>query len=494
MSAERTDAPFITAGVLIVAAAIATRVYAFGGDLLPINDGALFLSFVEHIHAGKYFSDPCVTYNGDCIPLAYPPLSFFAASFFLDVGLSPINVAASYPLLISMLLIVATIVLVLKVSIDPTVRILALAGMLLQERSLEYVLMGGGISRATGALFFVIALIATFRLIKSRSTLGLLACGISIGASMLSHPEWGLNAAIGMTILVLTLGASSVWSRMITIVCVGVIAFVLILPWLLWILETHGSAPFESASATAEWSAWSLLGILNLNFLPVGLSLFCAVGAVVLVWRGQLTWILMLLAFYVITPRHFDSVAVFPNAVLAAYGVMAMVEYATSRSAREHTRRLVKFGIALTFGVALSGALVLRIETNPSYAQVSNDVLDAALHARNTFPSEAKSLVIWPTRWHISYAGEWWPYLSGHTNLNTPQGSEWLAQGVFQKRVEIARSLIWRGDCAYWFSQAKQLGHVDYAIDLVGSGCFDKAALEFQSPTLSIYRLGDALR
>ncbi len=478
--------------VFIAIVGIALRTLPFSEQFFPLNDGALFLAFAEHIRDGEYFSDPCVRYNGSCIPFAYPPLSFFAVAGLLKAGVSPIDAAVIYPLALSIMIMIAGFVLVREATDDPAVQLVAFAAIVLQKRSIEFLLMGGGISRSTGALLFLIALIAAFRLREKWTFPALLTCGMAIGGTVLSHLEWGINAVLGVSILLLVGGSLPFRTRFVILCLLAGISAAVVLPWFVWIVSTQGMGPFQSASNAAHWDASLLLGLLNLEIFPTGLGLICAIGAGALMQRRDYAWPLMLAAFFIGTPRHFDSVAVIPTSILLAFGVIATVNLG-QRIATEFAEQIAaRLAVGAVFGsaFALAGLLYWTINSNPSFRQLSPDVQAAADWARDNIGSDAKSVIVSATPWYISREAEWWPYLSQHTNLNTVQGSEWLGDGKYFSQIRTADVLTWRGDCVTWFEHKSNLGAVTYIIDVVDSGCFEDAAKYkevFSRPDVKIF-------
>lgn len=493
---------YATVATIIILAAIFFRILPFIDTFFPINDGALFLAFVQHINAHLYFFDPCVVYNGNCIPFSYPPLSFFAASGLLDLGLSPFDVGVIYPVGVSILIVFATLLFVRETIADQTTQLVALAATLLQTRSIEYLLMGGGISRSTGALFFLVALITAHRLTMARSGRTLLICGLAIGGAILSHLEWGFDAALGVSILMLLGSGLSFRRRFFDLCLLAVTSALAVIPWVGWTLSTHGLDPFVSASKTAYWSFRPVFTLLNLRLFPSNTALLCAVGAAVQWRRGQYAWIVMLIVFLFATPRHFGSVAIFPASILTAYGLVAILQW--SLGILQSWKRYPEVNLGDTAAVHLQTAMILAvtalfsailyssIENGSSFRHLSGDVRAAAKWSKGAFRKDARSVIVTRSPWYLSREAEWWPYLTGHTNINTVQGSEWLGSGLFSEKIRQSKALAWHRDCTEWLANFANLGHVDYVVDLVSSGCFgDRARFEpaFLRKSITIYRV-----
>lgn len=486
---------YLVPTLLLLAAAFFVRFYPFAGQVFPLNDGALFLAFVEHIHSGAYFSEPCVLYNGDCVPFAYPPLSFFAASTLLWLGLSPVQVAVVYPLCLSVLLVVVTLWFLREVIEDDFVFLLAAAAALLQVRSIEYLLMGGGISRSTGALFFLLALIGAVRAAAGTRTRPAVLGGVCAGLALLSHLEWGINAAVGASLVVL-FSARTGPQKARLILLAALCATLVVAPWAIWALSTHGAAPFRSAGDTANWSLGAALAAsARLDFFqPAHLAWLAVIGSVALWLRGQTLWLTMLVVFFFLTPRHFGSVAVYPTAILLAYGIASLLSWVSRLGARAlppagpgAAARGEVIALLAVITVLFVG-LFDRSGQVAGLRKLSPDVRAAATLAAGRFPEGAVAAILTDDPWYLSKDAEWWPYLSDHRVLNTVQGSEWLDRGEFRARERVARNLRTNPDCPSLRARLEALGPPDYVVDVAARACVDEFGPPiFEAPDVTVF-------
>ncbi|MFD0980784.1 hypothetical protein [Tropicimonas aquimaris] len=475
---ERT---FLVPAFLLLATAVFVRLYPFAGAFFPLNDGALFLAFVEHIHAGAYFTEPCVGYNGECVPFAYPPLSFFAASGLLWLGLAPVQVAVVYPLALSLLVVLAALWLYREVIEDDFIFLLAGAAALLQVRSIEYLLMGGGISRSTGALFFLLTLIAALAATSGNRTRPAVLGGLFAGLALLAHLEWGINAIVGAVLLVLFSSRTGAEKARV-IVLAGLCAALVVAPWAIWQLSTQGLDPFRSASSSAHWSLpIAVTASAQLSFFrPFHLTWLCVIGSVVLWQRRENVWLAMLVAFYFVTPRHFGSVAVFPTAILLAYGFDSVLNWLrrqleelpgrVTRPAQGLSMRAEALAVVVVVAL-LTVSLVQQSGNVVGFRKLSPDVQAAASWAAEEFPDSAVAAILTDDPWAVSKDAEWWPYLSEHKVLNTVQGSEWLNEGEYMARWQTSEDLRVAEDCPSVRDVLERLGPPDYVIDVSSRNC-----------------------
>lgn len=197
--------------------------------------------------------------------------------------------------------------------------------------SFQWLLMGGGLSRGLGSIFLMLTLLAVTVPDRQRGVLPLwraAAAGGAVAGAILSHLEWGILAA-GSVVLSRALGSPNLRSFIISRAAAGGTAFALILPWLLFVTQTHGFEPFLSAGGTSFWGdGKSLSRILGVVRLGVVSNPFAMVGFVVLLRRREWFWIGFLLLCVTLTPRHASTPATLANAVLGAQGIITAYEFA----------------------------------------------------------------------------------------------------------------------------------------------------------------------
>lgn len=220
------------------------------------------------------------------------------------------------------------------------------------------------------------------------------------------------------------------------------------------------------------------MGLSALSHLEWGSNsaLACVVGVALLAYRGQYFWVAVTLLFFIFTPRHYQSVGIYTAAPLAAYGIYIMVSELIFRTRNyihfkypQMVHAIVLFFVSLGFGVTQ----IYAIGYKPSMQQVSPDALEAAEWAKQTFGPEARSVNLSSMPWYISREAEWWPYLTGHRNVNTVQGREWLGAEVWDDVIDLSDDLEWSADCSVWMKRLKELEDIDYIIIHENTVCLD---------------------
>jgi hypothetical protein len=226
---------------------------------------------------------------------------------------------------------------------------------------------------------------------------------------------------------------------------------VLVLPWLLAMLATHGADALLAAGHRLEPTT-GLIRMLNLRFSGAPfMDLFAVLGVlglVVSLARRQGRIPLLLLATYLSGAGGGEFLAAVPWALLGGVGgaaVIALVADAT-RDAPRPVRRLVRLGLAgVLLFVALIGSIGSYADSSSKLQALNADHIAAMRWvAANTDPGDA---FVIPTEdvWGDDEQSEWFPAIAGRYSLGTVQGSEWL--GADGYRGQLANHIEIR-DCA----------------------------------------------
>ena len=317
----------------------------------------------------------------------------------------------------------------------------------LMPHAYDWVIAGGGVTRGVGLLFALLAMaIAADRARASRVMS--VASGLLLGLSALSHPQAAVFGVIGC--LVLSYQAPlRTWLLRAGIAAVS--AVVLVLPWLLAMVATHGADALLAAGHRLEPTT-GLIRMLNLRFSGAPfMDLFAVLGVlglVVSLARRQGRIPLLLLATYLSGAGGGEFLAAVPWALLGGVGgaaVIGLVADAT-RDAPRPVRRLVGLGLAaVLLFVALIGSIGSYADGSSKLQALNADHLAAMRWvAANTDPGDA---FVVPTEdvWGDDEQSEWFPAITGRYSLGTVQGSEWL--GADGYRRQLANHIEIR-DCA----------------------------------------------
>lgn len=160
----------------------------------PLHDGGMFYSMILDLRESHYLLPKTTSYSFFAIPYVYPPFGFYLARILLDtLHVLELSLLRWLPLVISTLSIVAFYLLakeILGASLRGTI---ASAFYTLTPGSFSWFIMGGGLTRALGSLFLLLAVWSVYRLFKLEKKRFLFYAILFCTLAVVSHP----NARIG---------------------------------------------------------------------------------------------------------------------------------------------------------------------------------------------------------------------------------------------------------------------------------------------------------
>ncbi|MEL7462095.1 MAG: hypothetical protein AAFX45_02140 [Pseudomonadota bacterium] len=434
-------------GVLFAAATV-FRLNWFGDFTFPINDGALFVVIAEAIIANGMIPPTDYAFNGEVLPLGYPPLALWlVAALSRLTGADPVLVATWYPFAMNLVFIAGFVALLRAMRLPWLVLIVAAAIFMFQDRTFKFLIMGGGITRGTGAVFAIWAWVAAVRMMDDPRLVRCLATLALCGLTILSHLEFGITAATGITLIVM-LSDRAPGERLKLLVTVGAGSFAIILPWLIWVLGAHGLDPFRSASETSGWClACSARKLAELGLFPWYIMIPAALGVVELARQKQYFWLLLALAIWFITPRHAPSPLVIPNSVLAAYGMLMLFRlvgegaaaWTTPTDGRQIT--LLSTPVSTAAFLALFAATATTLGATREMAErtgmetLPREIREVMAWVDTNIEPNSRFVIFTGEPWATDETAEWFPYLTSSLGLSTAQGLEWAGPGVFVEKL-----------------------------------------------------------
>ena len=129
------------------------------GSSFPIGDGGLFYTMAKDLQASHFALPFFTSYNGGQIPFLYPPLGLYLAA-----GLSSLfqihllDLVRLLPPLVSVLCIPAIFALGRSILNNQWLALLGAMVFAALPTSFDWLSMGGGLTRAPGLLFAILAL------------------------------------------------------------------------------------------------------------------------------------------------------------------------------------------------------------------------------------------------------------------------------------------------------------------------------------------------
>ncbi len=417
-----------------------------GGDF-PLLDGGLFTTMASDIRQAHFAVPYWSSFNAGNVPFAYPPLGLFVLA---AIPGDPIQTERWLPLVYSLLAIGFAYLLARELTGETRA---GLAALLFAAMPITWTIEGGGVTRGLGLAFLTAFLWRVAILMRSPTARNAVVAGIVGAIPLLSHPGVG---PIGLASALLLLAMAPSRRRVAALGGAGLVAFIVILPWLIMVMSRYGSSAFLTAASVSDGVGANLLWLLTvgpswgepLDFV-VPLALL---GAVVLVHRRD--WLLPLwILLAILVPGALGRNTAIVWAMMAAVGVATLAESLKSIGAR----RLGAVVGLVWVAVASFTAGYQR------YAALAPAVREAMVAAgAGTAPGTTFAIVSVNNDVR-GLARDWFPALSGRVSLGTSMGLEWTSMATYQGAIdrdheiqaghlppETDAVLTISGDSAWW--------------------------------------------
>ncbi len=445
---------------VLVACAIAVGVSVRAILVMPsgfaLNDGGMFYSMARDLQQHGYRLPAFTSYNGGNIPFAYPPLAFYIAAA-LD-SYTPFTLASLVqylPLVFSCLTLLAFFLLARDLLASRVAVVTSVLFFGCLPPTVTWMVMGGGLTRALGFLFALLAIRQLRRMYLQPSTRAIVVAAVLAALTLLSHIEMGWLVCIISALWFTAYGRSR---RGITATAVvGLLTLVLTAPWWGVVISQHGVSPFLAAATSTRSSVFPpILDLLQFSAPSAGI--FDLVGALALLGIAfSLSRRQYLIPGWIAAVAIFDQRA-FVTSATAAVAVLAAVAFdevvlplllgdrdgaavgardstVTTRRSRTPTCVLVA-GVMVMLLVPVLTAVVATTDLKG----LSGGERAAAAWAGEHTTAGSQFVVITGQPWPVDRDAEWFPALTGRTSVATVQGSEWLPDGTFdrQRRATVA--------------------------------------------------------
>lgn len=423
----------------------------------PLHDGGLFYVMVRDLQQAHYRLPVFTSYNGLDIPYAYPPLGFYVAGLVDDLTpLALLDVFRWLPLVVNLLTIGAFYLLARGLLRKPLAVGAATAAFAVLPRSFEWLIMGGGVTRAFGFGFAVLALAAIHRVCTRGDGRSVVLAALCAGGAALSHPEMAWFVAYSSVLVVVAYGQG--WRTWARVLLAGMGAAAVAAPWWGTVLLRHGIAPFL-ASGQAGWNPWGPAALASLmiseeHFFPI-VGALAFLGAIACLAGRCLFLPVWVLTIFLVAPRSSLTAVTVPLGLLAGLGLahVLMLGLGEADPFSEHVserdgaakvpgdpwrRRvaLLVVGYALLYTSVTAGAGSLSILT--ALPLTEREAMEWVASA--TGP-DATFVVITGEMWARDKSSEWFPALSERRSLGTVQGYEWLGHAEFWPQVQRSHAL-----------------------------------------------------
>lgn len=426
--------------VILFIVALGVRFYFVLQADFPLNDGGMFYQIIQDIldHGFRFF--PTISYNFSDIPFAYPPLPFYIAALLHELlNIEVVTILQFLPPLLSSLSIPATYVLLKVLELRTNIIIVVLWLFALMPSNILWFIMGGGLTRAMGLFFALLAAASTIWVLKQfRPSLHVVSIAVFfIIATALSHLE-----ALIFFIIIIFCWACVYSPRRATIQRTLVLALLSICgisPWLLGVSRWHGIGPFLAAAASNTTNVGGQPGtfvtlLFNLYFTrEMGITLIntlALLGIAVAFIKRSFFPLLLLCATLLFMSRSALNYTVLSLGILVGMAIDSL--YTTYFNKKSNITMGILNGLkVLAFGVVIfyvSGT-VLAFDTLWQRVSISDEQRETMGWVANHVSPDANFVIISDSafiEWATDADAEWFPVIAQRYSVTTVQGSEWI--------------------------------------------------------------------
>jgi hypothetical protein len=437
----------------------------------PINDGGMFSVMMRDLRGNGFVLPAYTTYNYMGIPYAYPPLGFYLGALFELTGLTDLQVLMWLPTLFTVLTVPLFYLLAEQMMGDRPRAALAAAFFAFAPGNYVWLLMGGGLTRALGTVFFITSLIFVLRTFQTASWRMTGFAIVSCSLVVLSHPQMAFLTALGCVIFGIFLIRSRTTAFHAFVIGFGTLF--LTSPWWVSVALRHGIEPFLSAGQSGDLSI--SLAALWENFLSRQTIL---PFATIFRWLG-LGWVIYKRRFdlliwgflpYSIDQRSASIVTSFLYPMLAAYGFLdvlpAFINFVRTR--RWFIEKDGTFMNNQVFSMSLLGILFYLIIECFIHAYIIRNVTlpyasrDVMVWVSENTPVDGSFLILTGRIDVMTDAvQEWFPALAERHSASTLQGLEWTLGREFYPRWDDLSALQSCRDVACVESSASEI-NIEY--------------------------------
>jgi hypothetical protein len=432
----------------------------------PLNDGGLFHELITTLVANHFILPAFSVYNGELIPYAYPPLAFYVVGALNQTFRIPLLQLLQFmPLLLTVACLPAFHLLAIEILHSRRQAALATLAFAFIPRTFDWLIMGGGITRALGLLFALLLMRQVVRLFFGGFGTAIVP-GIIFGAALvLSHPQAAAHSAITAGLFYLWKDRSRKGLRDGLVTAAGIA--VITAPWWLAVIARHGMDPFlavsEAARADSYGSVVGLFALFRFDFTDEPfLRIFAVLGLLGFAFKMARREYLLAVWFvilHVLEPRGGTLFMMIPLAMAAGYGLDAVVLPAleagrtrdglsSGKPTAPASQWLPEFlqstgtriGLAFLTLYGCLSAFTVGSEIQQKYTLTARDS-KAFEWVRDNTPPESRFALVTQGLPLRDAASEWFPAITGRRSIATVFGLEWVRQIDFARRIAEHRSL-----------------------------------------------------
>jgi hypothetical protein len=428
----------------------------------PLHDGGLFYVMANDLRANDFALPAFTSYNGGSLPFAYPPLLIYVAAALVALGIPLTTLIQYLPLLFSAASVPLVFVAV-RALLSERHALVAAFAFALTPSAYEFMIVGGGLTRAGGMVLVLLTIWQTARLTTDPGWRRAVAAGLLGGLTVLAHPYAGAFGILSVA-LILAWRARTGAAVRAALLAVGV-AIVTVAPWVGAVAAAHGFGPLLAGGGSRTQFGIAVASLLFEDVTGAPFSVFLGIALIgflaELARRRYLVPMWLVLSITLLSGNGW-AMAMLPLAMLIAVAIVDVVipGLITITSARVLGRTLF---VGLLCAGLLASLGVGYVVVTPFWP-VSADQRAAMNWVQQETPAAATFAVVTGQPWAIDSASEWFPALTKRQSLATAQGSEWT--DGWSKRIDESFALQscaggWPSDCLNkWATEFGQ--HPDY--------------------------------
>jgi hypothetical protein len=443
----------------ITLVALVLRLYPAWNSRMPLNDGGLFYTMINDLLHNHLSMPLFTTYNGGSIPFAYPPFAFYLATIIVkSLGVQTIDVVRLLPPILSVLSIPAIFALGRRLLKSDIMAAFAAMFFAFTPLAFDWQIMGGGLTRSLGQLFFILTINALYDFYVEPSPKNMVMVSMWAILTVYSHPESAEQALLVSCWVWIYYSRSK--KMLIKSIGCAIIVAILTLPWWGTLLSRFGFAPIIAVFSSAGQQSVPFIGrvliLFTLNFADEPyLTLITVLGLIGLFIafskKQPFLPIWMLLAL-LIDSRSGSRFATIPLAMLAAIALKDAIIPAILHIQKDQND-------LLDLEQTLLGNNWLKIFTGYAIVTLVISAYFTSLNVRQNLtvlPAE-KNALVWLSKNTetdaviVAITGgrnplldaftEWLPAISERHVSTSAFGQEWLDGKVFGDSLEAYRDL-----------------------------------------------------
>jgi hypothetical protein len=523
-SARRADSLIWTAMFLAVGLGVEVRLLPILRSDFPLNDGGLLSVLINDLQRAGFELPPVSSYSDGAQPFFHPPLALYVSAGMAQLGLlEPLVALRVLPLTFALLTLPAFWLLARSLLVSRAAIALAIIGFALFPPAYQQLITGGGLTRAPGMFFALLAVRQITVTLAHSSLREVILLATFCALAVLCDLAAGWFVAITVGALALSPTRQPTANQDLLLSVLG--AWALSAPWWAQVLFAQGLGPFVEP----WWSSgllfvavrlpvpWNLLGTIGI-LSGIGISIW-------LLRRGWPTGVLLgwLLALMLLDPAYGLHSASVVCLALGAMGDKLLANVSALAVARDRTKdelEIASFGDAETTSPEKGGFVTARWRPVAVHAvglliligfgvltyfplwraeqmslQPLSDAERITLKATaDHSPPSARFLIISGDAARFDRTGEWFPALAARNSLVSPQPLLWPSGGRFGSRLEAhagAQACAWEDTACLvrWARQAQtDFTHV-YVVRRADRSCCDalRAGLRADSAYKVVY-------